>query len=550
MKHYPGGRIKAVGANSPATLRGRSFRVIIQDDLDGFKDNVEGDPSAQADRRAATQPRALRIKCSTPTLKGSSRIWKALEQSTFEQLLCPCPKCDHAQTLEWEQVIGDDAAPENTRYKCISCAALWTDRERGNAVREGARRNLWLVRNPKAKAKGLHMNGLYRLMGEKNSMSGILEEAWREYLAAKAAGEKSYQVWVNTFLALCYEPANSTIEPNPLWQRRENYNPQEQLPWQVLVLMAAVDVQSNRLLCEVRGFGLGQESWGVEYREFAGDPTERHVWDELDIFLSTGYFHPIRGKIRAAQCFIDAGGNKQNEAYIFTEGKNGRGIYACRGARDLNAPIVSPLRKAGYNQVPFYFVGTQGIKDTLHSRLLLKNPGPGFFHWPAIDCYDLEYFKQLTAEKKIVAAKGVNRGKLMWVAPEGARNEPWDCNVYMVAAMEAAGFNERRLRRIAENNEKLRLERNLPPPPPSQVTTLKELKVPPAMPDPITAADLKAMASPPSPISGGLPPVAAPDPTAAQNAPMSAPVQPKRRGLRVWGRGQAQMGRDFSPWGR
>lgn len=545
VKHYPGGRIQAFGANSPSKLRGRSFRVVVQDDLDGFKDNAEGDSSAQADKRANMQPRAIRIKASTPTLTGSSKIWKWLQQSTFEQMLCPCPKCDHEQTLEWEQIVGDDAEPENTRYRCAKCGQLWDDMERYGAVVEGMKRDHWLIRNPRSKIKGLHMNGLYRIMGEKNSMSGFLEEFWREFMAARAGGEKTMQVWKNTFLALCYEPANSTIEPDPLYKRRENYNPTEILPEEVLIVIAAVDVQGNRLEVETRGFGLGQESWGLEYREIPGDPSQKLVWDKLDAFLAATYTHPIRGKIRIAMCFIDAGGSKQNEAYIFTETRNNRGIYACRGAKDLNAPVLSPLKKAGYNQVPFYFVGTQAVKDTLHSRLLLKEPGPGFFHWPATNDFDQDYFKKLTAEKKVRRDKGAYKGKMMWQLAEGARNEPWDINVYMIGALDAGGYTEKQLRIIARDNERLRATMNLPPKPPRQVTNLDALKVPPKMPDAITAAGLKAMAEAATPIPSQ------PDPAAPQVAPISPAVQPapKKTPWIIRGKGRTSFGTDFARWG-
>ncbi len=550
IKHFPGGRIKVVGSNSPSALRGRSFRIVVQDDLDGFTDNVEGDPSAQADKRAANQPRALRMKFSTPTIKGTSRIWKWLQQSTFDQLLCPCPKCDRAQTLEWSQVIFDPERPEEARYKCVNaeCGHLWDDRDRYNAVLEGVRRDLWTVRNPKSRIKGLHMNGLYRLMGEKNSMVGFLEEWVRDYLAAKAGGEKTLQVWINTFLAECYEPASETIEPDPLFKRRENYRPTEMLPEEVLVVVAAVDVQSNRLECEVRGIGLGQESWGIEYQEFAGDPTEQLVWKRLDGFLGNSYRHPVRGKIRISQCFVDAGGSKQNEAYIFTETRNARGIYACRGAKDPHAPNLSPLRKAGYNQVPFYFVGTQAIKDTLHSRLLLKKPGPGYFHWPISDDYDEGYFKKLTAEKKVMQSKGKHKGSLMWQLPEGARNEPWDINVYIVAAIEAAGFTERHLRMIARDNERIRVQQGLPPKPPSQAINLDALKEPAKLPDAITMDQLKAAAAPAA-LGSAVP--AAADPTAPQNAPAGPKVDPnpKKTPWKVVGKGRQGSGLDFGRWG-
>lgn len=552
VKHFPGGRLKGAGANSPTTLRGRTFRVIIQDDLDGFRDNVEGDPSAQADRRAASMSRALRIKCSTPTLKGSSRIWAALEQSTFEQLQVPCPVCQHPQVLVWEQMVFDAAAPELARYRCANepCGALWDDRDRFNAVMEGARKEMWIARNPGAKARGIHMNGLYRLIGEKNSMSGFLEEWVRDYIAAKAKGEKQYQVWLNTFLALCYEPTGQTVEAEPLWRRRESYNPTEQLPEEVLVIVAFVDVQSNRLQCETRGFGLGQESWGLEYRTFAGDPTQKKVWNDLDIFLAEPYSHPIRGTLKIGQTFVDAGGSKKNEAYIFTDGKDSRGIYSSRGARDINAPSLSPLKKAGYNSVPFYFIGTQGIKDTLFSRLMLKEPGPGYLHWPKTNDFDKEYFKQLTAEKKTIQTKGANKGKEMWEAPEGARNEPWDINVGMIAAMEAANYTEAKLRSIARDNARRRAEMNLPPKPAPVVQNLDALKAPANMPPPITASELKEAANPKAPV---LPadPGGPKDITSAENAPESAPVTPapRKTPFKIWGKSSGMAGRSFgAPW--
>ena len=549
VKHYPGGRIQAFGANSPSKLRGRSFRIVVQDDVDGFKDNNEGDPSAQADKRANMQPRALRIKASTPTITNLSRIWKWLEQSTFEQMLCPCPKCDHEQTLEWDQVVGNDAAPEETRYKCVKCGELWDDTMRYNAVIEGMKRDHWFIRNPRSKIKGIQMNGLYRIMGEKNSTSGFLEEFWREYMAARAGGEKTMQVWKNTFLAICYQPAAETIEPSVLYKRRENYKPTEMLPEEVLVLVASVDVQGNRLECEVRGIGLGQESWGVEYRIFPGDPTEEYVWKKLDAFLAQTYNHPIRGKIRIPFCFVDAGGSKQNEAYIFTETRNHRGIYACRGAKDLNAPSLSPLKKAGYNSVPFYFVGVNSNKDTLHSRLRLSPPGagertPGFLHWPISDDYDETYFKSLTAEKKVVAKKGAHKGKLVWECPEGVRNEAWDINVYIISAIEAAGFTERNLRQIARDNDRLREQMNLPPKPPSKVTTGQELMQPakeepkiPAGPK-ITKDDLAAAVAGAA-IAAVTPAESKPDPNAAAVTPASAPIQPatKQTPWKVWGKG-------------
>src|SRR5699024_12573907 len=51
MKHYPGGYIALVGANSPAGLASRPIRVLLADELDRMSDTKEGDPLKLAMQR-------------------------------------------------------------------------------------------------------------------------------------------------------------------------------------------------------------------------------------------------------------------------------------------------------------------------------------------------------------------------------------------------------------------------------------------------------------------------------------------------------------------
>lgn len=82
-------------------------------------------------------------------------------------------------------------------------------------------------------------------------------------------------------------------------------------------------------------------------------------------------------------------------------------------------------------------MGVNAGKETVLSRLYIKEPGPGYCHFPKnIDRgYDQKYMNGLTSEQKII--KSVN-GKMTvaWVKKQGARNEPFDLRNYNTAAVE------------------------------------------------------------------------------------------------------------------
>ena len=107
MKDYPGGMWVFVGANSGPGLRNMPMRIVLQDEIDAYPDDVdgEGDPCQVADKRTDQfSARCKRYKCSTPKIKGKSRIWKRFEEGTQGRYYVPCPHCDHLQHLRWEQM--------------------------------------------------------------------------------------------------------------------------------------------------------------------------------------------------------------------------------------------------------------------------------------------------------------------------------------------------------------------------------------------------------------------------------------------------------------
>ena len=87
------------------------------------------------------------------------------------------------------------------------------------------------------------------------------------------------------------------------------------------------------------------------------------------------------------------------------------------------------------------------MKELLLSRLKISEAGPGYCHFP--NTYDEEFFRQLTAEKRVTKyVKGFPRSE--WVKTR-ARNEALDVRSYAIGAYAALNAN------INQVAERLRL---------------------------------------------------------------------------------------------
>jgi phage terminase large subunit GpA-like protein len=82
-------------------------------------------------------------------------------------------------------------------------------------------------------------------------------------------------------------------------------------------------------------------------------------------------------------------------------------------------------------------VGVDHAKESIYDRLRIEDPGPGYCHFPL--GRDLEYFEELTAEKKYTSYRhGFPRRE--WRKDPGARNEALDCRVLAYAALHSLYF--------------------------------------------------------------------------------------------------------------
>ena len=458
-KDFPGGSLILAGSNSPASLRQVSCRVVLADEIDAYTTcGTEGDAVTLADQRAANFHDAILIRASTPTIKGASRIESYYEKSDQRRWYCPCPKCGKHQVLKWSQVKWPKDKPEEAVYVCEFCEAELTDHERVQMVQKGE----WRAENPGGRSRGYHLSGLNRIMGRKRQYDSFLHEFVDNFLQAKARGRESLMVWVNTFLCETWEDAGDRVESEEILKRCENYNPSP-LPKDALVLTAGADVQRDRIECEVIAWGASEESWGIEYRTFYGDPERPDVWKALDIFLCKKWPHPNGASLPIACTCIDSG-HATKSVYEFTKPRQARRVFAVKGSNRDGAPLIT-RRFIKERRVTLYFVGGATAKDSLFARLKIEEPGPRFMHFPTGYGYDEEFFRQLTAEE--IRTKKKNGFAVRYYKKIRERNEALDCRVYGMAALEILNPN---FERLADNlnSESHELEEDQPAQKPSQ----------------------------------------------------------------------------------
>jgi phage terminase large subunit GpA-like protein len=443
QKSFPGGFIRIAGANSPSGLRRASCRVVLQDEIDSdpFSAGEEGDPCALADRRASNFSNAVKVKMSTPTVKGRSKIWALLEDSDFRTWRAICPHCNKAQELTWAGVRWDKdaegkAMPE-TAYYLGECGCRWTDLDRQRAIVRGH----WQARQPFKGRRGYHLSGLYRLMGHKPQFTSMLHEFAVDFLESKAGGPERMKPWMNTFLAEPSEEEFEKLDEKSVLARAEDYNPDELLPAGVLRIAAGADVQDDRIECEFVGYGEGEETWGLGYHVIHGDTQADKVWEELDLLLAKTFTHPSGKVMGAATTFIDSGA-KQDRVLQFTGPRRSRGIFASKGQNTIGKQIPIMQRKPSINnkrKVHQWMVGVTAAKTVIYSRIMLPVPGPGSMHFPKGHGYDTRFYHQLTSEKRMTR---YSHGRPYYIYEAGnRRNEPLDIRVYALAAHRRLTFD-------------------------------------------------------------------------------------------------------------
>ena len=420
------GHVTFTGAISPSGLAMRPIRYVLLDEVDRYPASAgtEGDPVSLAIQRTAEFEHNKKvILCSAPTVMGASRIEKAWKESDQREYFVPCPLCGEFQVLD----LGDGTEsglcwpqdqPELAQYRCAGCHELIADHQKSWMVEHGEYR----AQNPASPIPGFRVT---QLLSVKRPWATIATE----FLAARKSQE-TLKAFMNTVLAKFWEERHEVAtDAHTLWNRCEPYV--AEVPNGVCLLTAGVDVQADRLEMEIVGWGRDEESWSVAYHVIPGDILRNEVWAQLDELLRTRYTHENGQPMRISASCIDSG-YKDATVLRFTRDRYSRRVFATKGR--TGEGTIWPRKPSRKNQTPFFMVGVNAAKDAVYDRLKVQEEGASYCHFPL--GRELEYFEQLTAEKKFVRYH-FGFAKHEWRLEEGKRNEALDCRVYAYAGLHS-----------------------------------------------------------------------------------------------------------------
>lgn len=421
-KGFPGGYVVLVGANSPSNLASRPIRILLADEVDRYPLSAgkEGDPLGLAEKRTKTFFNKKKVYVSTPTEKETSRIHSEYLSSTMEEWCLPCPYCGRYQTLMWSQIRFEDVTME-----CKYCGEHASEYDWKSGVGK------WVSQKPEASKarRGFHLNALA-------SPWERWETIISEFKDAKKKGKEVLKTWVNTYLGEPWEDQDGEmVAEDKLLSRREAYNCE--VPEEVLVLTAGVDVQDDRLEVEVVGWSIGKESWGIEYSTFVGDPGQNIVWSQLDRYLQKEFHYPNGDRLLISATCIDSGGHHTDDVYSFCKVREHKRIYAIKGKGGAGIPFIHKFSRNNKQNVLLFILGVDSGKETLLSRLKVEfEKTAGYCHFPIEEekGYNQRYFKALTSERKVIRYYKGQR-KIEW-KKKGKRNEALDIRNYATAALE------------------------------------------------------------------------------------------------------------------
>ena len=445
MKEFNGGLLMLTGSNSSVGLRSAPIKYLFMDEVSSFQQSVsstsgieEGDPCSLAEKRTTNYSNRKILMTSTPTEKDHCRIEQEFNRSDQRYYYIKSPCCGGFQVLKFGQLKWKPKQPESVEYECALCGERFTEAHKTTMLRQGK----WQATKPLTrKTAGFHLSSLYSPSGWLGWQS-IVEE-WEIAQEAPAL----LRSFINTRLSETFDESyQSDIAVDSLLDKVDDYLPTE-IPKEVLCLVAGVDVQGGggtkdeRIECSVFGISesvvKGKEDlWLIEHLVIHGDPTQKEVWEGLDIVLDSEYEHPNGGKLKIQAMAIDSGGRATHSVYNYCRQRKTKGVIPIKGSSQRNQPIIGRGSKVDINYkgqpikqgVSLYSIGSDTIKDELFPRIKM---GKGIhFHKETTE----EYFKELTGEYKQSKLNSSRRRVYQYVQKKNQAVEKLDCAVYAYSA--------------------------------------------------------------------------------------------------------------------
>ncbi|MFW2606239.1 phage terminase large subunit family protein [Aliarcobacter butzleri] len=425
---FKGGNIALGWSNSPATFASSSRRIVINDDVDKWPDEIEGgNPLDLSKNRAETYSNKKIYNNASPAKKHNSKILPKYETSSQGLYTMKCPHCGEDVVFEKDgfkfnydenyQLIDDVV------FVCSNNGCIIEEHQKYEMMKKenGAR---YVHKFPERKHKGYRVPSYYSPFAKWNEIFQSFLDARKEQKEKKVSIKMAS--WTNTKDANVWEEKIEKLDVNEYLNRHEEYA--AEVPNGVFILTAGVDTQDDRLEVEVVGWGKYGESWSIAKLILEGDPKFPRVWQKLDNVLENSYKHESGIDMKILGMGIDSGGHRTDYVYNYCKTRVEQNVFCMKGDNSVETPILkSGISKNKDGSLRLYMIGVNSAKDVVYGQLTTKEVGLGYMHYPKKPEYNEEHFKQLTGEAK---DKTTGRWKKF-----RTRNEALDLRVYAMATL-------------------------------------------------------------------------------------------------------------------
>lgn len=418
-KAFRGSTLHVRGGKAAKNYRRISVDVAYIDELDGFDRNVdnEGRPDKLAFKRAegATFPKLVcgsTPKGSVDTSLTESRFQAAQVRFAYE---VPCPHCDGRQSLKWggrDSRYGlkwRDRRPETAAYLCEHCGALF---EYGDYLDYSLARGRWTGDDGSwIDAEGLFHNAGGEIIDPPARIAFALWTAystrvtWAAIVAEwlDALGDEDKLItFTNTTLGECWQTRGEAPQWEAVRARAFGYA-LGQVPESVNRLTGFADIQADRIIWLIRGWGAGLGSYLIERGELWGDTAQPDLYTRL----ANEVIYQTWGGLPISLFGVDSG-YQTHLVYEFARAHPA--VIATKGHQRLNKPFyasqidVSIRGRTIRNGLRLWHIDASAGKSWVHARIGWPDDQLGVWRLPAD--IDDDYCRQIVAEELITKRDG------------------------------------------------------------------------------------------------------------------------------------------------
>lgn len=454
VKQVGGVTFRMAWAGSATEMASQPAAIVIIDEVDRMKEiDGEGDPVTLGEARTATYPDYLIVLDSTPTMGSAdtyihpdtgmehwkiahrddiqSPIWWYWQEGTLEEWAVPCLHCGkyfipRFKYLVFHAKAGPIEAARDAHLACFHCGGLHSESQKSEMNSRGD----FIAPGQWIDEKGVKHGELPPNEISSFWVSGLVSP-WVSYGASAAkwlraveSGETAkIQGVLNTRFGELFKMKGEA----PKWESVKNCSVPEPfgiIPSWVQRIYMTVDVQKERMIYNIRGWGVGFQSRLIEKGEIFGSTDKQGPWDELETLLSRDLGQRPLNKVA-----IDSG-YRAGQVYEFCERfpslciptkgqENPRKLFQ---ASDIE---VDEQGKKKFLGIKLWLFDSIYFKTWVHDRVNQENHRGA--RWELPSDIDEDYCRQIVAESRMVMAS--SRVKFVRTHKE---NHQLDCEALQI----------------------------------------------------------------------------------------------------------------------